>query len=101
MMITKIKILSQCPNCQGEKYLPAGMDVDYKGEKYQRYLPCPQCHGSGLSGKWINLFEFQQLLAQVECPHEHVVSSGGLHISEAGLVDSIKLTCSDCEKSLD
>lgn len=100
-MIFKVKILSKCSYCDGKAYLPAGMDVDIKGEKYQRFLPCPKCHGSGLSGKWIYLAEFKQLLEQAECPHKHVVRNGGHHFSHGEIWDDIEEVCSDCGEVFD
>ena len=100
-MIIKVKILSKCSYCNGQAYIPAGETVDTKGERYMRYFPCPKCHGSGLSGKWINLTEFQQLLEQAECPHEHVVRNGGHHFSAGEVWDDIEEVCSDCGEALD
>ena len=100
-MIVKVKILSKCSYCDGQAYLPSHMDVDIKGDKYMRYLPCPKCKGSGLSGKWINLTEFQQLLEQAECPHEHVLRNGGHHFSAGEVWDDIEEVCSDCGEVLD
>ena len=97
-MIVKIKILSMCLYCDGQAFLPSGIDVDSKGEKYMRFLPCPKCHGSGLSGKWINLTEFQQLL---KCPHEQVTNTGGHHFSAGEIWDDIEEVCSDCGEVLD
>ena len=94
-MIIKVQILSKCSYCDGKAYLPAGMDVDYKGEKYQRFLPCPKCHGAGLSGKWINLTEFQQLLEQAECSHEHVSRNGGHHFSGGEVWNNLVDVCDD------
>jgi hypothetical protein len=100
-MNIKVKILSICSVCKGISYLPAGEAVDTKGEVYMRYLPCTKCHGSGMSGTWINLYEFKQLLQQAECPHEHVVSNGGHHYSEGEIWDDLKEVCSDCGEILD
>ena len=100
-MIYKVKILSKCAYCDGQAYLPGGMDVDSKGEKYMRYLPCPTCHGSGLSGKWINLSDFKQLLEGSECPHAHVSRNGGHHFSAGEVWDDIEEVCDDCGQVLD
>ena len=100
-MVVKVKILSQCKYCGGQAYLPAGMDVDSKGEKYMRFLPCPSCKGSGLSGTWITLSEFKQLLGEYECAHEHVSRTGGPHFSAGEVWDDIEEVCDDCGKSLD
>jgi DnaJ-class molecular chaperone len=95
-MKIKVKILSKCSYCDGKAYLPAGETVDTQGEKYMRYLPCPKCNGTGSTGKLINLYDFKQLLQQVECPHEHVVSNGGHHYSAGEVWDDIEKVCSDC-----
>lgn len=100
-MIIKVKILSKCSYCDGQAYLPSGMDEDVKGEKYMRYLPCPKCSGSGQSGKWINLTEFQSLLGECECPHEHISRYGSHHFSAGEVWDDIEEVCSDCGEVLD
>jgi hypothetical protein len=69
--------------------------------EYQRYLPCPTCNGSGQSGKWITLLEFQKLLKELECPHEHVTQIGGFHFSAGEVWDDIEEVCSDCGEVLD
>jgi hypothetical protein len=99
-MINKVKILSKCSYCDGKAYLPEGEAVDTKGEVYMRFLPCPKCHGSGLSGKWINLYELKQLLGQSVCPHEHVSNNGGHHFSAGEVWDDIEEVCSDCGEAL-
>ena len=98
--MVKVKILSKCSYCEGKAYLPFKEDVDTKGEKYMRYLPCPGCHGSGQASKWIPLPEFQQLI-QESCAHEHVTSNGGFHFTAGEIWDDIAEVCSDCGKALD
>ena len=66
MEINKVRILSKCQSCDGKAYLPFKEDVDYKGQKYMRYKPCPICNGSGVTAKWITLAEFKHLLEQVD-----------------------------------
>lgn len=66
-----------------------------------QYLPCPQCHGSCLFGKWIDLAEYKLLMEQEACPHRHVSRVGSRHITENGLSDDIKDICDDCDKVLD
>jgi hypothetical protein len=99
--MVKVKVLVKCTYCDGKAYLPSGMGVDYAGEEYQRYLPCPKCHGSGQTGKWISLPEFQKLLKDVECPHEHVSQTGGFHFSAGEVWDDIQDVCEDCGEVLD
>ncbi len=97
----KVKILSKCQDCDGQAYLPSCMGVDSRGEEYQRYLPCPTCNGSGKTGKWITLPEFQKLLKETECPHEHVSQVGGFHFSAGDVWDDIQDVCEDCGQVLD
>lgn len=66
MKEVKVRILSKCQDCDGQADLPSSMGVDSRGVEYQRYLPSPTCHGSGKTGKWITLPEFQKLLKEAE-----------------------------------
>ena len=97
----KVKILSKCEHCDGKAYLPFKEAVDFKGETYMQYLPCPKCHGSGMTGKWIILPEFQKLLKEAECPHEHVSQIGSFHFSAGEVWDDIQDVCDDCGEVLD
>ena len=99
--MVKVKVLSKCTYCDGQAYLPSGMGVDYAGEKYQHYLPCPKCNGSGQTGKWISLPEFQKLLKEADCPHEHISQTGGFHFSAGEVWDDIQDVCEDCGEVLD
>ena len=58
----KVRILDTCPHCKGQAYLPAGQDVDYKGNAYTHHIPCPHCEGTGVAGRWVDLTEFALLL---------------------------------------
>ena len=99
--MVKVKVLSKCTFCDGKAYLPAGKDVDYKRQEYERFSPCPKCHGSGMVAKWITLPEFQKLLKEAECSHEHVSQTGGFHFSAGEVWDDIEEVCSDCGEVLD
>ena len=96
----KVKILSKCTYCDGQAYLPSGMGVDYEGGEYQHYLPCPTCNGSGKTGKWITLPEFQKLLKEASCQHEHVTQVGGFHFSD-DVWDDLKDICDACGELVD
>ena len=61
-MIVKIQILTQCEDCEGEAYLPAGEADSNTGETYMRYEPCSKCQGSARQTKWVSLREFADLL---------------------------------------
>ena len=98
--MVKVKVLVKCENCN-EGYLPFKEAVDYRGRTYMQYLPCTVCHGTGHTGKWVSLPEFQKLLEQSLCPHEHVSRIGSRHITENGLTDDIREVCDDCGKCLD
>jgi len=101
MEAIKVKILSTCQDCDGQAYLPSGMGVDSRGVEYQRYLPCSTCNGSGKTGKWITLPEFQLLLKETECLHEHVSQTGGFHLSAGEVWDDVQEVCDDCGEILD
>ena len=62
-MAIKVQILVPCNACNGEAYVPVGQVESQMGEKYTRYLPCPQCQGSGNQVKWISLLEFGEMLS--------------------------------------
>lgn len=97
----KVRILDKCPHCDGQAYLPVGEEVDYKGDKYPRHLPCPQCEGTGVAGKWVELPEFLLMLDQAKCAHEHVSRIGGFHFSAGEVWDNIRDVCDDCGEILD
>lgn len=93
----KVRVLDKCPHCNGQAYLPAGEDVDFKGNLYTRYLPCPHCEGTGLAGKWVEMTDFALML---ECPHKHVSRSGGFHFSAGEVWDDVREVCDDCGEVL-
>ena len=62
----KVHILTCCPHCDGQAYLPIGEAESYTGEAYLRYLPCPVCQGTGNAAKWISLREFADLLEKAD-----------------------------------
>lgn len=99
-MEVKVRILTKCKSCDGKAYLPVGEDTDYKGEIYTRYLPCSECAGTGVSGKWVELPEFNLLLDQAKCQHEHVSRMGGFHFSGGDVWDDIQDICNDCGEVL-
>jgi hypothetical protein len=101
METIKVKILRKCQDCDGQAYLPSCMGVDSRGVEYQRYLPCPTCHGSGNTGKFITLLEFQRLLKEASCQHEHVSQTGGLHFTAGDVWDDLQDICGDCGQVLD
>lgn len=99
-MEIKVRILTKCKGCDGKAYLPVGEHIDFKGEKYTRYLPCHECEGTGVSGRWVDLPEFMLLLDQSKCPHEHVSRMGGFHLSGGEVWDDIHDVCDDCGEDL-
>ena len=99
-MEVKVRILDTCPHCNGQAYLPAGEDVDYKGDKYIRHQPCPHCEGSGRAGRWVEFAEFALLLDQAKCPHKHVSRTGGFHFSAGEVWDDVRDVCDDCGEVL-
>ena len=98
--MVKVRVLCKCEHCGGQAYLPTFEDVNRKGESFMRHLPCPQCEGTGLAGKWIDLVEFLLLLDQAKCPHEHVSRMGGFHFSGGEIWDDIRDVCDDCGEDL-
>ena len=99
--MTKVQILTTCPSCNGQAYLPLCQAEDYQGRGYTRYTTCSQCEGSGLAPKWITLKEFATLLLQEQCPHKHTSFNGGFHFSAGDVWDNIQEVCDDCGASLD
>lgn len=97
-MELKIRVLDKCEHCGGKAYLPIGEAVDAMGNKFIRHRPCPQCEGSGLAGRWLELPKFLELLEQAKCPHEHISTSGDFHLSGGEVWDDIQEVCSDCGK---
>ena len=97
----KVYILSKCPFCDGEAYLPIEKCQDSKGQAYIRYTPCPACGGSGNVPRWISLDDFAKLLQQAICPHKHTSFQGNMHFSAGDVWDDIEETCDDCGASLE
>lgn len=98
--MVKIQILTRCEYCQGESYLPYTTALDPQGKQYIKHRPCPNCEGSGMAPKWIELAEFAILLKQAVCPHEHVVTQGGFHLKGGEVWDDIGEVCADCGEVL-
>jgi hypothetical protein len=98
--MVKIQVLTKCELCQGKAYLPVGEDVDYRGNRYLRHVPCMMCQGTGEARKWIELPEFLLLLEQSKCQHLHVTSQGGFHFTSGEVWDDIKDICNDCGEVL-
>jgi hypothetical protein len=96
----KVRVLDKGEHCGGKACLPIGEDVDWKGEKYMRYLPCAHCEGSGMAGKWLELPEFLAQMEQSKCPHEHVSQTGGFHFGGGEVWDDIQDVCDDCGQTL-
>ena len=92
----KVRVLDKCPYCNGQAYLPVGEDVDFKGNPYTRHLPCPNCEGTGMAGRWVELVDISLMLDQAKCPHKNVSRSGGFHYSNGDCWDDIVDTCIDC-----
>jgi len=101
MVKLKIPVSDQCPECEGQAYLPAGQAISSSGEPYTKYAPCPVCEGSGRKTRWIELEEFARLLQQAACQHVHVARTGGFHFSAGDCYDDITEYCSDCGLDLD
>ena len=97
----KVHILTKCEHCKGQAYLPTGEVVDNNGKPYTRYIPCPNCEGSGNQARWVSLQEFAVLLEQAKCSHEHIVMQGGMHFNAGDVWDDMTEVCSDCDANLD
>lgn len=97
----KVRILSSCPRCHGEAYLPVGEADSVSGQPYQRHQPCPLCQGSGTQPEWLSISAFFTLLQQQACPHQHTTFQGGYHFSAGELWDDLVEVCSDCGANLD
>jgi DnaJ-class molecular chaperone len=97
----KVHILSLCSYCNGEAYMPMGEAEDCQGHKYTRYIPCPQCEGSGNEAKWVSLEDFAKLLQQAVCPHAHTSFQGNMRFTAGDVWDDIEEVCNDCGAHLD
>ena len=97
----KTLILTTCTRCNGQAYLPLGEAEDSQGRTYMRYLPCPHCAGSGKAQQWVSLQEFNALLTQSRCPHDHASFHGGLRFFAGDVWDDIHEACDDCGASLE
>jgi DnaJ-class molecular chaperone len=97
----KVQVLTRCEHCNGEAYMPISEAEDSQGHKYTRYVPCPECDGSGNAPKWITLEDFAKLLLQAQCPHEHTSYQGSMRFSAGDVWDDIQEVCNDCGASLD
>ena len=99
--MVKVQILTQCEQCSGQAYLPAGEGEDKMGQKYPCFSPCPHCAGSGVQPKWVSLSEFIKLLQPTQCPHAHTSYQGGMHFIESEPWDDIHEVCIDCGARID
>ncbi len=97
----KVHILAQCEHCNGEAHLPVGEAESYSGQRHKRYLPCPQCQGSGNQAKCVSLAELAALLKEIQCSHEHTSYWGGFHFTAGEVWDDITEVCDDCGANLD
>jgi len=64
----KVHISTTCEYCHGLCRLPDGQDVDWQGQPFTRYKPCPVCQGGGRQGKWVTLEEFAHMLISLIQP---------------------------------
>ena len=63
-MQAKVQILTDCPQCDGEAYLPAEMVTCDDGSPRLNYTPCPDCGGTGRQKLWIDLTDLLEMLAE-------------------------------------
>lgn len=63
-MQPKVQILTQCPQCHGEAYLPDVLVTCDDGSKRLTYTACMDCGGSGRQKIWIELSDLLELLAE-------------------------------------
>jgi hypothetical protein len=87
--MVKVQILTQCEQCNGQAYLPAGETESCTGEKYTRHEPCSKCQGSARQTKWVTLAEFVALLEAVTCQHQHTSTWGSFHFSAGDVWDDL------------
>jgi hypothetical protein len=97
----KVRILTTCPICNGQAYLPLCEAVDGKSRPYIKHAPCPNCEGTGMASKWIPIEEFTQLLAQAQCTHQHTSLKTGVHPIENKVWDDMQEVCDDCGATLE
>jgi len=99
--MVKIQILTQCDQCSGKAYLPAGEAESTTGEIYTQYEPCSKCQGSAKQRKWVTLTAFAEMLEAAQCQHEHISTQGGFHFSGGDVWDDLADVCDDCGAILD
>lgn len=63
-MKPKVQILTICPRCDGEAYLPDEVVTCDDGQKHLTYEACWDCGGSGRQKIWIELSDLLEMLAE-------------------------------------
>ena len=92
----KVHILERCEACEGQAYLPDGMDVSNNGEPYHRYKPCSSCQCGGNQTRWVSLEEYTVLLEEARCKHPHISYQGNFHFTVGEAWDDLVEVCEDC-----
>jgi hypothetical protein len=64
-MQPQVQILTQCPQCNGEAYLPDLLVTCDDGSKRLTYTACLDCGGSGRQKIWIALTDLLEMLAEL------------------------------------
>ena len=62
-MQPRIQILTNCPKCDGEAYLPDDLVTCEDGQIRLTYEACWNCGGSGRQKIWIELNDLLEMLA--------------------------------------
>lgn len=63
-MQPKVQILTPCPQCDGEAYLPDDLVTCDDGQIRLNYVACPDCLGRGQQKLWIALADLLEMLAE-------------------------------------
>ena len=63
-MQPKVQILTVCPQCDGEAYLPDQLVTCADGSKRLTYTACMDCGGSGRQKIWIDLTDLLEMLIE-------------------------------------
>ena len=65
-MQPQIQVLTTCPHCDGEAYLPDELITSADGTQRLSYAPCPECSGFGRQKIWLALTDLLELLVEYQ-----------------------------------
>ncbi len=60
----RVQILDRCFHCGGQSYIFEREVWGLRGDRQEKYKPCPCCNGTGELAAWIGLEDFAEMLDQ-------------------------------------